>query len=454
MPEIRNRVTHLLPPLLRKLFLGRIARGSIGSLFLQVAAVGLNLASAVLLARILGASGFGAYGFALACVEFLLVLAMLGTPQFLAREIPRVLSEKNWSYFKQLESGAFWVVLLWTLFLVSVGYLLAVFLDQALKEELRAPLFVGFVILPFLALVGVGQGALRGVGVVTLGQIPMRVVRPAIIVLSVSIVSLGSIPLGAAQAVSINLVATVVAFLYLLILWFSHRPKAVRGFCGDMDVRRLVTECLPFMLIAGLNVVNVQADMIMLGILATPEDTGLYRVANRLAQMVSFPLLAIAMPLEPVLAELKYKGDLNGLRSRARKASLAAFILGLILGATLIAGGTLLLGIFGSDFQSADVALTILTAGQVSNALFGIAILGLAMTGYEREIVWSFAATACVNIVANAVVIPLYGLEGAAVATVGSEMLRGILVLRIAIVRFGFDPTALGYLRRGKWRRI
>ena len=72
------------------------------------------------------------------------------------------------------------------------------------------------------------------------------------------------------------------------------------------------------MLIAGLQVVNSQADIIMLGLMSTAEETGLYRVVSRLAQPVTFPLLALTMPLTPILAQLYAAHDTAGMQQRGQ----------------------------------------------------------------------------------------------------------------------------------------
>ena len=75
---------------------GPIAGGATGTLALQVFQTGLRFAISLGLARMLGASGYGAYSFAIACVGVLSVPARLGFDSFLVREVASYRSRNQW----------------------------------------------------------------------------------------------------------------------------------------------------------------------------------------------------------------------------------------------------------------------------------------------------------------------------------------------------------------------
>ena len=76
-----------------------------------------------------------------------------------------------------------------------------------MNPDMQQPLQVGFATLLFLALTFVGQGALRGLGVVILGQVPSLILRSAFSVTLVGVFALTALPLSPDQAVAINLAA-------------------------------------------------------------------------------------------------------------------------------------------------------------------------------------------------------------------------------------------------------
>ena len=436
----------------RPLLTGRIAKGAVGSLVMKTSAVSLNLVTAIFLGRILGASGFGAYGFALACVELLLIPAMLGLPQLLAREVPQASQRQDWQYLRDLVSRSFYTVLVSSVLFALTGYALSTFFLDSMDPGMTFPLQVGLVTLPLLALCGTGAGALRGLGL-TLGQMPLLIVQPAFIVIVVGFIAWQAYPLSAVQAVAVNMLGAALALIMTLVLWRHYKPGTSQSTPSKLDWKTLSMTGLPFTLIAGFSVINNQADIIMLGLMSTAEQTGLYRVASRLAQPIGFPLMALVVPLGPILAEMYATNDVTGMRRRAVKSSVVAFIAALIIGGVFIVGNNLLLSLFGSEFGAADQALLILCLGQIVNALLGTAGIVLSMTGHETAVARSMALTGTLNVVLNALLIPAYGLEGAAVATVASSTVGGLILLRTATTRLGFNPTALALCSSIQLRR-
>ena len=102
----------------------------------------------------------------------------------------------------------------------------------------------------------------------------------------------------------------------------------------------------------------------------------------------------------------------------------------------------------GHDFQQAGQVLFILIFGQIINILAGSVGTLLVMTGHERDVVISVSISTIILFALGAVFIPMWGVFGAAYATVG-----GLIVLNIVLTiqvnrRLGIDPTVLGLLSR------
>ena len=76
-----------------------------------------------------------------------------------------------------------------------------------------------------------------------------------------------------------------------------------------------------------------------------------------------------------------------------------------------------MLAIFGADFEVADTALVILAVGQLVALASGPVGAVLVMTGRERLQRDAAAAAVAVNLVGNLVLVPTYGMVGAASAT-------------------------------------
>ena len=114
--------------------------------------------------------------------------------------------------------------------------------------------------------------------------------------------------------------------------------------------------------------------------------------------------------------------------------------------ALVFLGRWLLSGIFGPEYAVGATALAILAFGQLVTAGMGLAVPILNMTGHERDTAKVLAVSVLVNVTLNALLIPLWGIEGAALAAVISVAMWNILLAVLAYRRLGLHATALGPL--------
>jgi len=111
--------------------------------------------------------------------------------------------------------------------------------------------------------------------------------------------------------------------------------------------------------------------------------------------------------------------------------------------------------VFGHEFVGAALPLAIISVGQLMNAGFGSVGLVLGMTGYEREITKGVAVATLTNVVLNMLLIPKYGINGAAFATAVTLFAWNVL-LWIAVARYvGVDTLAIPVAKKlgigNKW---
>src|SRR5262249_24808165 len=131
------------------------------------------------------------------------------------------------------------------------------------------------------------------------------------------------------------------------------------------------------------------------------------------------------------------------------KVARTTLALTLPLAAGLILFGDWLLFLFGPDFTQGRLALRILCLGQLFNVAVGsMGLQLLTMTGHERDSVLAIGISLMANLVLNSLFIPLWGLEGAAVASASSMVVWDLLIVRAVYRRLGIHCTALGNFGR------
>jgi O-antigen/teichoic acid export membrane protein len=115
-----------------------------------------------------------------------------------------------------------------------------------------------------------------------------------------------------------------------------------------------------------------------------------------------------------------------------------AFIFAISLGIVLIFWGKGVLSIFGEEFIAAHSALIALVIGRLAHVAFGPGPLLLSMTGHERTVATIMVLAVLGNIAANLILIPIFGILGAAVVSAST-----IIVLRGGLSMFALKKTGL-----------
>lgn len=198
------------------------------------------------------------------------------------------------------------------------------------------------------------------------------------------------------------------------------------------------------MLISGMHVINHRTDTIMLGLITGAEAVGIYTVANRAAQVILLVQTAVNAALAPTIAALHAAGKMSRLQAVVTASARLVLLVSFSMALALALFGRPFLSLFGPEFLDAYPTLLILVAGCVVNTAAGSVSLLLVMTNYEREAAVGIGIGVVLSVLLNALLIPPWGVEGAALATSISMMVRNIFTAFVVARRLGIHSTAFG----------
>jgi O-antigen/teichoic acid export membrane protein len=416
----------------------RLVKATTGSFGLRVAGAGFSFIINLLLARLLGVAGYGAYSYAIAWIGLLAVPALFGLERLLIREIAVYRVQAAWDLMRGL--------LLWadrTVLKVSLGLGLAAsgliwILADRLGYQMATVLWLGFLMLPFVTLVRLRQASLHGLNQVVLSLFPEYLIRPLLLT-----VLLGSAyfflrdDLKPQWALGLHTTTVVVSLLIGTYLLHKMLPELARDVSPNYQIGAWTRSALPMVLISGMNEINNRIDTIMLGVMKEAEAVGIYNVANRGAQFILLIQTAVDLALAPTIAGLHAAGKMARLQNVITKSTQVVLLLSLSVGIGLVAFGERFLLLFGSMFVQGHTALAILAAGCVVSNAAGLAAVMLVMTGHERDAALSIGTSVVLNVILNMALIPLWSVEGAATATSISMMARNILMVLLVYRRVG-----------------
>ena len=95
----------------------------------------------------------------------------------------------------------------------------------------------------------------------------------------------------------------------------------------------------------------------------------------------------------------------------------------------------------GDSFTAQNTTLEILMLGQIVSGIAGPAGYLLAMTGNQKILALIVLTTALLNIILNYILIPEYGTNGAAFATLSTIIITNVTMATVAIKRLKINPT-------------
>jgi O-antigen/teichoic acid export membrane protein len=426
----------------------RFARAVLGAGTAKIANALLVLATSVLLARVLGADGYGVYSFAFALVSVLAIPAHAGIPTLVTREVAKYHLRSDWAMLRGLVRRANQLVVLFAAVVVPATAAVMYVASRFGERPFAGTIAWALLLIPLIALGKVRAAALAGYRRVVQAQLPELLVTPALL-LTFTAIAAGARPLTPEIAMALHGLAAVIAFGVGMALLARATPAEVQAAPPRYETRAWLQSVLPISFIAGMQILNTQASLLTLGAFNSPAEVAHYRVATQIASVVSLILMVTNAVIAPQISRSYHAGNTAELQTittwSARVTALAAVPLAIVIA---LFGRELLRLAFGAQFEAAYAPLLLLTGAQLVNALMGSVALLLNMTGHERDTARALLISAVLTVVLTLALTPAFGTTGAATATTIGIAVWNTLLYRRVKERLGISSLAIGVRRR------
>jgi O-antigen/teichoic acid export membrane protein len=235
------------------------------------------------------------------------------------------------------------------------------------------------------------------------------------------------------RAVWVFGISDVAASVALLIL-VNRRFRLRRPLNRDVrrDARPVFRFAFPLWLSSLVRQFRRNIETMLLGALTTVSSVGIFAVAARVNLVGHVTLLALLVAVKPVLAQLHARGDRRSLGAVYTTSTRWAYALNLPFFVVIVLYAEPLLRIFGPSFTAGATALVVFAVSELVNAGTGTCGSLLDMTGHTRTKLANSIIWTVLLIGGGALLIPAWGVLGAAVSTliaVGS--VNGLTVLEV-----------------------
>ncbi len=405
-------------------------------------AVLAGLFCSVVLARLMGPSEYGVYAYIFAIISVLALPAQMGTPTLVVRETAQAVAEQDWPKVRGIWSWAVLLIVIGSTMIIGIALVWLYYFGVSESDSRYLPFLWGLPLIPLLGLSATAAAALLGLKRVFLAQFPDQILRP---VLFAILLGIGVIlyPQLATASAGLTFLCATLSFTLVLIFYFLYLalPKDLQN-CKKtrMENRKWIGAILPLSLITGLQLVSQNTDLLMLGFLRSNEEVALYKIALSISTLTILGLTTFNMVMQPYIAELYHKQEMNKLQLTISIGAAAATVVTVpVVAIFVLAGRDLISLLYGTDYADAGTALVILCLGSVSTAYFGVAGVLLTMASLENVVVKLLFTSTLSNVLLNALLIPEFGMAGAATATGSSIVILNVLLWRTAKIHTELD---------------
>ncbi len=382
--------------------------------------------SRVMIARYFSTSEYGVFNLTLTILSIALVIATLGFQNSLPREVA-FYREKEPSKLGPLISTALVIVALNSLVLTVLlaafsKEISLIFHDECLLHALNVVAFA----LPFSALTGVTISISRGFGRVREKVYFQNVVYP--ILWLILVLSLAFLSLPFTSIFWVYVLAQSVTFFALFLEVFRVRIFEIGLYLDWKIGKELVKFSIPLMLTGIAGFVMTWTDTLMLGYYKSSDVVGLYNAAAPLARLLPVFLNSSAFLYPPIVSQLYVQRKMSEMQRTYQILTKWIFLLTLPIFAVMFLFPEATISFFfGSKYVSASLALQILSLGFMFHTFLGLNGLSLLVIGESKFIMISGLVSAVFNVILNAFLIPIYGMDGAAIATAVSYFIGNVL---------------------------
>jgi O-antigen/teichoic acid export membrane protein len=411
----------------------------------RLAGAALVFLTQILLARWMGAQELGIYVFAFSWCTLISIITGLGYPATSLRIIGQNLASNNMAHIRGFIRQGSLFIIVGSLLASAVGIAVILSLGKAIPDAYVTPLIITLLGVPVFSILRFNLRIAHALSWFSLAFLPNMLLRPLLFLLLVY----------ATWRTGTNLSAETTMFLQLLALGviavgqFVILRRMLRPVLGDThheyDTRVWMRVAGPLLLVTLFTQFFQDICIALIGTMLPSDAVAIFNASYRTALFIYFGLNAVNAVTIPRLSSLYAAGDRDGMQHLTALATQFKFWSSLCGFFILVLAGKDILALFGDDFLVGYETMLILATAQLVLAAAGPVDVLLSITGHQDRCIPVFAMALLATIALNLVLVPRFGINGAAI-TVLLVTLLWTSWLHVFVVRhLKIQPSVLAF---------
>lgn len=406
-----------LNKLLSKLNLSNVSKNVSWILFQNIYTMMLGMIITGIVARHYGTDGYGIINFAMSFVSLFSFIAVFGTNHIILKD----LTEKKYKLGTVLGSNLFVRIILSLISLIVSQIFALVLYDK----------FTNIIILLF------NINTILCCSDVITYYAQSKIKNKYISISKIISTTIFSILRLTAVFLNLNITLYIITYLIETIIYSILLVISYKKVKEDEDIKwgidkkyifSLLKKSKYYALSALMVTIYLKIDQVMLGTIFTDKSkVGIYSAAVRIAEIWTFVPLSVITSYKPIVIKSKKHSEEVYNKSLQKLYNIVSCICFVFTLGVIIFGKLGIYILYGSSYLTAYIPLIILVFGIWIGTLGNIHYIWMICENKEKySLLYSFNGC-IVNIILNILLIPNFGIIGAAIATLASQIFANII---------------------------
>lgn len=239
--------------------------------------------------------------------------------------------------------------------------------------------------------------------------------------------------------VAATCIPTLILLIYIIKLDEWH-IKPVRGFVSKELRKEMIYLSLFSILSGGTGVLISNIDIIMVNQQLGLKETGIYGIAFYFGTIITIPSRALLRIAISVVAEAFKKNDLKEIESLYKKSCNSQLTIGLLLFIGIFINIDNIMELLPAEYAEGKNVILLVSLGYLVDMGTGINYIIMLTSKYYRYDGYFMFFILFVTILANYLLIPVFGIAGSAMATAITISMYNIMRWVFIYVKYGMQP--------------
>lgn len=414
------------------------------TLILKILGLCLTYFFILLVTNWYGTKVYGEFSFYLALIQILSIVSIFGIDILALRNISKYSAEGNWDGIMLITSNGYKVILFLSISLFLLILLFSNHFISFFYANFLDVFIVGLIIIPF-SLHKFYFQCLRASNNILSFAISQFLLIYFFAIVFLLIIRNFRLAIVENQVLISYSLGVFIAFIITCSMWNNivKRKSKKETISNSKDKNKLKMKSLmvlgvPFLLSSSMMFFANWTDQLMIKFMRGSEELGVYSAAFKISQLISLPLMAINAVTAPKFSQAYSKNKLFELKILAQESTTIIILTTVPLIFIILLFPGWILSFFGNDFVVGKIVLRIVAIGYLVSAVCGSVGYLMQMTDNQVIVQNVLLVTTGINIILNFLMIPIYGIIGAAIASLISKVIFNITLLFYVKSKLGF----------------